>query len=315
MESKHGILTVLIVTSVFIFTCLPCAFAQDNNDENGRRDRQGQRMSRPGDRPGFRSGERDSRGGPDDRDGRGGPPRGGRPGRPDGPRRRPELSDEQIDTVLQELSKRDPNAAKELAELRKTDPNEFRSELRTNAWPEISKIIMSSLAVRRQTRFLEWLEEYVPKEAEELARLKDQDPNLYDQKYELTWRIYGLIYERTRRNPELAKVLVADLQLRERQHELQNKYRAAENEEEKNEIEAQLQEVVSNRYDLIVRQKKLEYEQLLGRLEALQNEVKASLHDIENWLDKDFKEKTVKKRVEYLTSGERRRGPFGGYRD
>lgn len=312
MESKRGILTVLIVTAVILLTSMPCAIAQDSNDENSRRGRQGQRMPRPGDRPGF---QRGSRGGPDERDGRGGPPRGGsRFVRPDGPRRRPELSDEQIDTVLQELTKRDPNTAKELVELRKTDPNEFRNELRINAWPEISRIIMSSLAVRRQTRFLEWLEEYVPKEAEELARLKDQDPNLYDQKYDLIWRKYDQIYDQ-RRNPELTKVLVANLQLRERQRELQNKYRAAETEEEKNELEDQLEVVVSDIYDLRVRQKQMEYEQLLKQLEALQNEVKASLKEVETWLDKGFKEKTVKERVEDLTRGERRRNPFGVYRN
>jgi hypothetical protein len=208
---------------------------------------------------------------------------------------------------LGELKKRDPNAAKELAELRKKDPNEFRSELRRTAGQEIGRVIIENWRKIQREEFLEWLEKYVPKEAEELARWKDKEPNLYTQKYELTWRRYDRIYDMTRRNPELAKVLVADLQLQERQRELQNKYRNAEVEDEKNVLEAQLEVVVSDRYDLLVRQKQLEYEQLLRRLEALQNEVKASMKEIETWLDKGFKEKNVKERLEFLTS--ERRGP------
>jgi hypothetical protein len=298
MESKRGTLTVLVVTVVVILGTLPCTIAQDNPDREPPPDKP--RMQRPdGERPGFRSGERGDRG-----------RRGGWPGRPDGRRRRPEFSDEQIDSVLAELKKRDPNSAKELTDLRKKDPNEFRNQLRMTAGPEIGRIIMSSWAERRQTEFLEWLEKYVPKEAEELAQLKETETELYTKKYELIWQKYGRIFGRTRRNPELAKVLIADLELRERQRELQNKYRTADAEEDKKELEARLEVVVSDRYDLIVRQKQMEYEQLLKRLEELQKEVKASLKEIETWLDKGFKEKTVQEHMEDLTADEIKRGPF-----
>jgi len=303
MESKRRIITVLIVAAIVLLASLPCAIAQDNDNQE-RRGREGQRMSRPGQRPGPGSGERSGRGGPGERGGRGGRLR------PDGRWRRPELTDEQIDSVLKELTKRDPNTAKELTELRKEDPDEFRNELRRSAGPEIGRVIMQIWTERRRAEFLKWLENYVPKEAEELARLKDKEPDLYEQKYELTWRIYDRIYERTRRNPELAKVLVTDLQLRERQRELQSKYRAAKAEEDKKELMAQLEEVVSDRYDLIVRQKQMEYEQLLRRLEALQNQVKESLKDIKIWKTDEFKEKTINERMEDLTTENRRRGPF-----
>ena len=251
-------------------------------------------------------GGRGARGGLGDRS------RGGlRPGRPEG-RGWPELTDEQIDSVLEELAKRDPNTAKQLAELRKTDTNEFRSELRNAARPEIGRVIMRIWTERRREEFLEWLEKYVPKEAEDLARLKDKEPDLYTQKYELTWRKYDRIYERTRRNPELAKVLVADLQLQERERELRSKYRTAKAEEDKNELMAQLEEVVSDRYDLIVRQKQMEYEQLLRRLEAMQNMVKASLKDIKEWSTDEFKEKSINERLEELTTKKGRNG-FPGF--
>ncbi len=305
MESKHRILTVLVVAAVVLLASLPCAFAQDNNDENNGRGRQGQRMSRPGDRPGF---QRGSRGGPDERGGRGGSLRGGaRFPRPEDIRRRPELTDEQIDTVLQELQKRDPNAAKELTEMRKKDPNEFRSELRKNAWPEISKVIVDGLRVERQNRFLVWLEKYVPKEAESLAKLKESDPKLYAQKFELVWDKYRPIYDRTRRSPELVPVLIEDLQLAEREDELVKKIKAEKDEQQKTELMNQLEKVEFDKYDLIVRRKQIEYKELLRRLEALQNVVKASLADIDEWRDEKVKADRVKERVDDLTS-ERGRG-------
>ena len=291
MESKRGILTVLLVTAVVILASLPCSLAQDNNDQDGRR-REGQRMERPGGSPGGRSGERGEQGG---RGGSGDRTRGdSRPRRVEG-RKWLELTNEQIDSILEELKKRDPNTAKGLAELRKTDPNEFRSELRRVAGP---KIIMQSWENRQRTEFLDWIEKYVPNEAEVLARLKEKEPELYTQKYRLTLRRWGRIYDRTRRNPEFAKVLVLDVQLSERESELIVKYKAAEGEDDKNELMAQLEEVVSDQYDLTVRRKQMEYEQLLRRLEALQREVKASLEEINEWRTEEFKKESVKKRLE-----------------
>ncbi len=292
MESKRGILLVLAVTAVAVLTLMPCSLARDNDDEDGKR-REGQRMQRPGEGPGRRSGER-----PGDMPG---------PGRPEGRWRRPELTDEQIDDILKELKNRDPNIAQELTELRIKDPEKFKTELRRNAWPEIGKIIMEIWANRQRTEFLEWLEKYVPKVAEELAQLKEKEPELYAQKYDLTWQNYRRIYDRARRSPELANVLVADLQLAEREETLQRQIRTTENEKDKNELVARLEEVVSDRYDLIVRQKQMEYDQLLKRLEALQNQVKASIKDIEKWKDPENKVKIVKEHMEELTTADRER--------
>jgi len=297
MESKSKILLVIAVTAVAVLTLLPCSIARDNNDEDEQH-RDGQRMQKPGEGPGRRSGERPG-------DMPGSPPSEGfgrdRPGRREGRWRRPELTDEQIDKILGELKKRDPNAAKELNELRTKDPEKFKTELRKKAWPEIGKIIMEMWATRQRAEFLEWLEKYVPKEAEELVQLREKDPDLYAQKYDLTWQNYRRIYDRARRSPELAKVLVADLQLGEREETLSKQIRTAESEEDKNEFTAQLENVVSDRYDLIVRQKQIEYEQLLKRLEELQKQVKESIEDIGRWRDEGFKKEKVKERVEDLT--------------
>ena len=307
MESKRGILTVLVVAAVVLLASLPCAFAQDSNYGNNGRGQQGQRMSRPGDRPGF---QRGSRGGPDG-GGRGGSMRAGaRFPRPDDRWRRPELTDEQINSILEELAKRDPNAAKELAELRKKDPNEFRNELRNSAWPEISKVIVDGLRVERQNRFLDWLEKYVPKEAESLTKLKESDPKLYAEKFDLVWDKYRPIYDRARRSPELVPVLVEDMQLTERENELIKKIKTEKDDQQKAEMKNQLEKVESDKYDLIVRRKQIEYEELLRRLQALQNEVKASLADIDEWRNEKVKAGRVKERVNELTSERERKFPW-----
>ncbi len=298
MESKHRILLVLTIAAALVF--VPSSFAQDNDDESPQH-REGQRMQRPGEGPGHRSGERpgDMPGGPP-RDERFGRDRSG-PGRSEGRWRRPELTNEQIDRILEELKKRDPNAVKELTELRTKEPEKFKTELRRNAWPEIGKIIMEMWANRQRAEFLEWLENYVPKVAEELVQLKEEDPELYAQKYDLTWQKYRRIYDRARRSPELAKVLVADLQLGEREETLSKQIRTAQSEKDKNELTAQLENVVSDRYDLIVRQKQIEYEQLLRRLEELQKRVKESIEDIGRWRNEEFKKEKVSERIEELT--------------
>jgi hypothetical protein len=283
MEPKLRILLVLTIAATLVF--MSNSLARDNDGGIPQR-REGQRMQRPGEGPGPR---------PDEGFGRRGP------GRPEGRWRRPELTDEQIDNILGELKKRDPNTAQELAELRTKDPEEFRNELRRHAGPEIGKVIMEMWANRQRAEFFEWLEKYVPKVAEELTQLKEEEPELYAQKYDLTWQKYRRIYDRARRSPELAKVLVADLQLAEREETLHRQIRTAENETDKNELMAQLENVVSDRYDLIVRQKQIEYEQLLKRLEELQKQVRASLEDIAVWRDPEFKAKNVKERIENLT--------------
>jgi hypothetical protein len=302
MESKRGILTVLVVAAVFVLVSLPCSIAQDDSDRDQPPDRP--RIERPGQRGGPGSGDRDGgrRGPGGDRQGR-----GGRSGRPDDRWRRPELSDEQIDSILEELTKRDPNTAKELAELRKKDPNEFRSELRISAGQEIGKVMIESWREIQRKDFLEWLEKYVPKEAESLAKLKENEPKLYAQKFELVWEKYRPIYDMARRSPELTPVLIEDMQLTERENELVKKIKAEKDEQQKTELMNQLEKVEFDKYDLIVRRKQIEYEELLRRLQVLQNEVKASLADIDEWRNEKVKAERVEERVNDLTSERGRR--------
>jgi len=222
--------------------------------------------------------------------------------------RRYELTDEEIDRVLQELKKRDPKQARELTKLREKDPEKFRAGLREHAREEYGKVVRERIEKWRQQRradFLEWLGKSVPKEFEELAKLENKDADLYSKKYALVQRKYGHIYDESRRSPELAEVLLEDLQLQKRRDEIVKKIKAAKSDEQRQKLTAQLEEVVALRYDLIVRRKQITYERLLKWLEELQNRIQKSKAEIADALKKEIKEKNVKERTKQLLEGEK----------
>jgi len=231
-------------------------------------------------------------------------PRGPRPGPGRGPGMF-ELTDEEIDRIMKDLQESNPAKAKELAKLRETDPNQFSFELRRHGREseEFGKIIkerMAKLWSERREKFLEWLGKVVPEEAQELAKLKDSNPDLYTKKYELARRKYGRIYEEGRRNPELADVLFEDLQLKKRRDELVKNIKATTDEREKKKLVAELEEVVAGRFDLIVRRKIITYEWLLKRLEELRKHIRQSRAEINIWREEKFKNENVKKRTQNL---------------
>ncbi|MCH8120494.1 MAG: hypothetical protein IIC00_12290 [Planctomycetes bacterium] len=226
-----------------------------------------------------------------------GPGRGPGPGRGS---RRFELTDEEIDRVMKGLKESNPEKAKELAKLREKEPEKFRDELRRHGREEFGKIIRERIdnwRKRRRAEFLESLEKLVPKEARELAKLKDTNPDLYAEKYELILRKYGRIIEEGRRNPELAEVLIEDLKLKKRRDELLKKIKAVKSENEKKKLVAELEEVVAGRFDLIVRRKQIAYERLLRWLEGLQKRIRESRGEIVRWRDEKLKNENVKQRT------------------
>ncbi len=255
---------------------------------------------------------KESEGGPGRPEGRGGPgffepprePEGGRGGRG---RPRPfELSDEMIKRVLDSIAKKDPAKAKELAKLREKDPNQFEVELRTSGREEFGKIFreqMESMRQKWQAEYIEFLEKNFPQEAEDLKKHKDKDPEVYSRRFELSMRRFGTIFRASRENPELAAILKEDLELRDKVDGLVKKIKDTKKEEEKKKLMAELREVASDRYDLIVRQKEIEYERLLKRLEELKKEVEENKAEITKWKDPKVRGENIKKRIEDLIKG------------
>jgi len=221
------------------------------------------------------------------------------PGR--GPRRF-ELTDEEIERIMKKLRQSNLEKAKELEKLRKEDPEEFQSELRRHGREEFGKIIRERINKWKEKireEFIEWLGKNYRREAAELAKLKGK-PELYWKKFELLRNKYWRIFEEEKRNPELAEVLKEDLRLRERRDELLRKIKTEKNGKKKKELIAQLQEVIGDRYDLIIRQKQIAYERLLKRLEELKKRIRESRHEIAESRQEKVRKENIKKRTEDL---------------
>lgn len=266
-KNRRFILALAIGAAIFSIT-LPCPAGENKKDNDGEQ--------------GFFEDEQ----------------RAGRPGR-----RRFQLTEEEIDRIMEGFKKRNPQKAKELSELRKKDPREFRDELERHAREEFGEIVRERIEryrERRRADFLKWLEENVPDQSQELARLKERGPDHYWKKFELVWRKYRYIFEENRRNPESAGILLEDVKLKDRRDELVHKIKTTKSQKDREKLIAQLEEVIGLRYDVILRRKQMIFERLLKRLENLRNQIRDSREDIIKYQDPQTKEANIKQRTKEL---------------
>ena len=224
-----------------------------------------------------------------------------------------ELTDKEKNRLLEVVKKIDQKKAREIAGLRKKDPKKFIEELKKNAREEYARIVgervekwIESQRQERQAAFKEWLKKNVPQLAEELEKLKAKDPDLYARKYDWAYEKYKRVFDESRYHPEEAKVLLEDLKLQDRRDYLIRKYKNTRSEKDKKRIVAQLERVLSDRYDLIVIRRQMGYERLLRRLESLQNYIKKSRDEIEEAKKKDIKDENIKKRMKTLLEGKKK---------
>ena len=219
-------------------------------------------------------------------------------------RRRFDLSEEEVDRIMKYVRQTDPEKAKELETLRKTDREGFQAELRAHGREEFAKIIrerIDSYRRQRQDSFIKWLEQNFKNEARELAAIKDRDPNLYNEKFDLAWNKFRTIYEASRTNPDLAKVLKEDFELKKRQAALVGKIKEEKDDEKRKQLGKELYDLVAHRFDLILRRKQIAYEQLLKRLEELQKRIKDSRDNLHRWRDDKVKAENVNRYIKDLT--------------
>jgi hypothetical protein len=225
-------------------------------------------------------------------------------------RSRVELTKEEINRVLENLKKHDPENAKKLVKLQGgQDQEKFREALRRHGGEEYEKILREHAERWRQQRraeFLDWLKKNYRREARELESLKDRDPDLYEKRYDAIRKKYGPIYEAERRgNSELVVVLKDDLRLKERRNELIAKIRATKKQDDKRKLIAELEDVVGARYVLILRRKQIEYERLLKWLERVQNHINNRKTEIEEAKKKEIKAENIKQRMKTLLEGKK----------
>jgi len=216
------------------------------------------------------------------------------------------LTEEEIARVMERIKKDNPQKAKELEQRRLLDEEEFRKEIREYGKEEFGKIVRERIDEYRQQRrdeFVKWMDKEYPREAKELAKLKPKDADVYNKKYELLRKKYGYIHDAWRRNEELGKVLKQDLRLKDRRADLLAKSKKEKDANKKKQLDAQLKEVVADRFDLIVRRKQIIYDELLKKIKELQEQINEQKNEIRKWRSLNFRTKAIEERIKELLEG------------
>ena len=236
------------------------------------------------------------------------------------------LSEDRINSILERIAKENPEEAKELEKLRKENPDMFIKEIRERAMqkterrgvndsdhrpegdrgPKIHEGSRDADGPRgekfaqmekKKEDYLKWLQENYPDEFTRLQELKEKEPELYFRQMMVSGKKYGRIFEASESDPELANILKEDLVLKQKRDELLKQISTAKD-EEKAALTKQLEVIVGQRFDLILKRKQLAYDKLRERLEKLKEEVNASQAEVEKW--KDTKDAKVQERIQEL---------------
>ncbi len=239
-----------------------------------------------------------------------------------------ELTEEKVDEIMAELAETNPAKAELLEKLRKENPDIFKAQIKRIAIGKSRRDNKGRMGqpgmngrdgqqmpgrrssrggrggrgdgmVRQQeTETLEWLEKNDPDSAKELLELKQENRKLYVRKMSYLVKKYRKIMEAEKTNPALAAVLKEDLELKSQTGILMKKIRGTSDDKEKQELKSELEVLTGKRFDLIIKKKQLQYEDLLKKLEELKNSIKESEAEMENLKGK--KADHIKERVEAL---------------
>lgn len=225
------------------------------------------------------------------------------------------LTERRIDQFIERLAKTNPNRAGELGALRIAQPEQFRSQIRE----EMAKRFFQSIrqpsgaesqpaatptpapspeqagdAVQNKHKdLIAWLEKNFPPQAEELKANPAPSP---ERVAELLNR-YEPVMRAEVDNPPLATAMKEDIAIQMQTDELLMDLQYAD-EKEREAIIKELDSLTSTRFDLIVRKREIQYEQLRGRLEKLQQDLDKQKGELDKL--KDEKEKSIKDRVAEL---------------
>ncbi|MBN1975501.1 MAG: hypothetical protein JW787_17825 [Sedimentisphaerales bacterium] len=311
MELNNRITLYMALLVIIGTVLLPCAIAQNG----GRGSRDG--GSRGGDRGdmmggGGRGGDRGDMMGGGGRGGDRGDIRGG--GRGGLPFQDEILTDAQIDRIIKMYSMmHSPQDVKTLQDQRKIMSKEqFTMTLRGTAFFEYRNVMMEE---EEYLTSLKWVEKFTPDEAKGIRELRDENYDLYKRRLDSLREKYRSLMNRPRTSDELMHVLVSDLQLELKERDLTRQYWMATDPVKKESISTDLKDVLHKRYDLIVKQKEIQYTDFQNQLKRLQESVDTQLKDINTWKGEDFKENEINQRYLNLTTMPAtpfRRSPFGG---
>ncbi len=253
-----------------------------------------------------------------------------------------ELTEERIERIMKRLAETEPQKAEKLEQLRKEDPEKFKTELRNVMrerfhqgfrgrkeqgfgppgapnMPEMRGMPgmqgmpgmggMGGMAGMPagwggMGRQTECLEWIEKNYPDEAKNLAE----LKKGKPELYWRKLGLYMRKYGRIAEASKDNPKLAEALKKDLDLRQQQDAllakieAASGDEKQKLITELEGVVSSRFDLIVERKQIEYEQLTKKLEQLKEEIEQNKAQVEKWKDAGFKNENVKARVEELLS-------------
>lgn len=250
------------------------------------------------------------------------------------------MSAEKIEAVLRHIAENDPEKAEHLRQLKEKDPQKFREQMRLiGGWGdrdgkqqkdrvqghdertgaqrsgqgkgEKGKERMPGRGMpgrgggfggrmaERHDEYVKWFKKEFPEKAQKMEDLREKYPEKYMTLMQGCQRKYSPIMRAQRSNPELAKVLKEDIQLQSQRDQLLKELRSADKKESKA-LRKELEEVVSSRFDIILKKKQLRYEDMLKRLRALEKKVNEQQAEVESLKDK--KNDTIEQRIEELIS-------------
>ena len=260
---------------------------------------------------------------------------------PDGPmmsKGQLEPTPAQMDHILAEIKEKNPQEANELTQLREKDPNAFRMELRNHMREQFMSRMLEQKGTQqgepagqphamagpgtppkaghdmpgpefmreriqeRTDEFLKCLKENYPDEATKLEQIKKDNPDQYVRALIISGKKYGRICDAVKDDPNLAKVLKQQMELKDKRAELLKQIRATTDEKQKKTLTTDLEQIVGQQFDLIVKRKQMAYDDLTKKLADLQKEVNQRKAEVEKWNGKDFKSQKVKERVTELVN-------------
>jgi hypothetical protein len=216
-----------------------------------------------------------------------------------------QLTEKQIQEILDRLKKTDPSKAAQLEELRYRNAEKFITAIRDEiklqqkktAPEQPTQETWKEELFKKHEAFLVWFKKQYPQDHKELIELQIEDPEKYVQRFMDLMKIYEPIQKMERYNQKLADTMKKNLDLQKRRDELLLQIRIASKEQQPKLIE-ELRSVVSQRFDTIVLEKQLQYEWLRRRLDDLTKKVEQRAKELES-LNKN-KEQSVQDRMNEL---------------
>jgi hypothetical protein len=151
---------------------------------------------------------------------------------------------------------------------------------------------------QRHEEYMKWLEKNYPEEAIKLSQARSKNPELYFQQLSASIEQNGKLFRADKDNPAMAKLIRDDIELKAQINKTLEQLKTATDENKKKAIKDELQTLVAKRFDLILAQKQLRYQDLNKRLENLKEEIKKQESELDKLKDK--KDAEVKKRIEEL---------------